>query len=307
MAVYVLDIGGTKIETAIFNDILEQQQSWRISTPTQNYQEFLEAIHQQVLKADQLSGCKGAVGIGMPGIVNDDGKVLSANVPCASGRVIANDLQALLQRPVAILNDTRCFALSEANGGAGEGYSRVFGAIVGTGAAGGMCINGELFNQGLGMSGEYGHLPLSAYLQQKYQLPVLKCGCGLNGCVESYIAGPGVQTLYKHITQSPKSAIEWANDIKRGDEQALAVLGCYLDILGETFAAVSKSLHPEVIVLGGGLSLIDAIVEKLPDAIQSHLFSGFTVPEVKRAKFGDSSGVRGAAIIGSVHAISSTS
>jgi N-acetylglucosamine kinase len=243
----------------------------------------------------------------MPGIVNDDGKVLSANVPCASGRVIANDLQALLQRPVAILNDTRCFALSEANGGAGEGYSRVFGAIVGTGAAGGMCINGELFNQGLGMSGEYGHLPLSAYLQQKYQLPVLKCGCGLNGCVESYIAGPGVQTLYKHITQSPKSAIEWANDIKHGDEQALAVLGCYLDILGETFAAVSKSLHPEVIVLGGGLSLIDAIVEKLPDAIQSHLFSGFTVPEVKRAKFGDSSGVRGAAIIGSVHAISSTS
>jgi N-acetylglucosamine kinase len=116
-----------------------------------------------------------------------------------------------------------------------------------------------------------------------------------------------VQTLYKHITQSPKSAIEWANDIKHGDEQALAVLGCYLDILGETFAAVSKSLHPEVIVLGGGLSLIDAIVEKLPDAIQSHLFSGFTVPEVKRAKFGDSSGVRGAAIIGSVHAISSTS
>ena len=153
MAVYGLDIGGTKIETAIFNDNLEQQQSWRITTPTDDYQQFLHAIYQQVIKADELTGCQGAVGIGMPGIVNDEGKVLSANVPCATGKLIANDLQALLKRPVAILNDTRCFALSEANGGAGEGYSRVFGAIVGTGAAGGMCIDGTLFNQGLGMSG----------------------------------------------------------------------------------------------------------------------------------------------------------
>ena len=62
------------------------------------------------------------------------------------------------------------------------------------------------------------------------------------------------------------------------------MLACYLDILGETFAAISKSLHPEVIVLGGGLSLIDAIVEKLPDAIQTHLFSGFAVPRRETRK-----------------------
>ncbi|MEO2267449.1 ROK family protein [Pseudoalteromonas sp. YIC-656] len=302
MAVFGLDIGGTKIETAIFNNDLEQLQSWRIATPTQNYQALLDAICQQVQKADELSGCCGAVGIGMPGIVNDDGQVLSANVPCASGKVIGKDLQALLQRPVAILNDTRCFALSEANGGAGQGFERVFGAILGTGAAGGMCIQGELLNQGLGLSGEYGHLPLSAYLQQKYQLPILKCGCGLTGCVESYIAGPGIKALNEHFTGQSKTAIEWAQAIKNNDKGALEVLACHLDILGETFAAIAKSLHPEVIILGGGLSLVEEIVEQLPHAIGKHLFPGFAVPEVKLAKFGDSSGVRGAAIIGSVHA-----
>lgn len=302
MAVFGLDIGGTKIETAVFNDALKQQQSWRIATPTQDYQALLNAICQQVHKADELSGIQGAVGIGMPGIVNRDGKVLSANVPCASGKVIAQDLQQLLQRPVAILNDTRCFALSEANGGAGQGYERVFGAILGTGAAGGMCINGKLLNQGLGLSGEYGHLPLSAYLQQKYQLPILTCGCGLIGCVESYIAGPGLSALNKHFTGHSRSAIAWAQALKEGEPAALQVLACHLDILGETFAAISKSLHPEVIILGGGLSLVDEIVAQLPQAIEAHLFSGFAVPEVKVAKFGDSSGVRGAAIIGSVHA-----
>ncbi|WP_105253222.1 ROK family protein [Pseudoalteromonas sp. T1lg75] len=302
MAVFGLDIGGTKIETAIFNNDIEQQQSWRIATPTDSYQELLQAICQQVCKADEICGCQGAVGIGMPGLVNEDGAVFSANVPCASGNNIAKDLEVLLQRPVAILNDTRCFALSEANGGAGQGYERVFGAILGTGAGGGMCINGELLNQGLGLSGEYGHLPLSAYLQQKYQLPILKCGCGLTGCVESYIAGPGVQVLNQHLSGETRSCIEWAQALKRQDKGALKVLACHLDILGETFAAITKSLHPEVIVLGGGLSLVDALVEQLPGAIATHLFAGFKVPHVKRAHFGDSSGVRGAAIIGSVNA-----
>ncbi|MEI6894040.1 MAG: ROK family protein [Colwellia sp.] len=298
MAVYGLDIGGTKIETAIFDDDLNLLESWRIKTPTQDYPLLLETIAQQLNKADQISSQHARFGIGMPGLINHQGQVLSANVPCATEQFIKSDLEKLLGRPVAIKNDTRLFALSEAMGGAGQGFHRVFGAIIGTGAAGGLCINGSLENTNLGVAGEYGHLPLSAQLQQKYQLPILRCGCGLLGCVERYITGPGIENLYQHFTSKAQTAIFWGDKLKQGDRQAHSILTCYLDILGETFASLVKLQEPDVIVLGGGLSLVPDIVKYLPRAIENHLFTNFNAPAVVIAKYGDSSGVRGAAILG---------
>ena len=56
-------------------------------------------------------------------------------------------------------------------------------------------------------------------------------------------------------------------------------------------------------MVGGGLSKIDEIIEALPNAIQQHLFEGVNSPLIKRAIYGDASGVRGAAILGKQHAI----
>lgn len=293
-----IDIGGTKIETAIFKRGFEQIESWRVSTPTADYDEFLQVIEEQVLKADSLIGEKSVVGIGMPGLINTKGQVLSANVPCATGKYIADDLKARLHREVELKNDTRCFALSEANNGAGQGYQRVFGAIIGTGAAGGLCINGQLDSSQIGIAGEYGHLPISAHLQHKYNLPILSCGCGLTGCVESYIAGPGIEFLNNHLTGQTRSPAQWAEQLKNRDADAELVLECYLDILGETFASLCKLIEPDVIVLGGGVSKIDILAKLLPQYIERYLFQGFESPKVLRAKYGDSSGVRGAAMLG---------
>jgi len=297
MAVYGLDIGGTKIETAIFDNELNLIKSWRISTPTTDYQVFLSTLCDLINQADEFSQIQGHIGIGMPGLINNNGQVLSANVPCATGKFIAQDLEKLLNRPIAIKNDTRCFALSEANG-AGKHYSRVFGAIIGTGAAGGLCIDGKLEKTSLGMAGEYGHIPLPAHLQIKYDLPITQCGCGLTGCVESYIAGPGIKRLYQHFTHKTLDAKQWSCDLATNDETALKVLACYLDLLGNTFASLVKLTEPDAIVIGGGISLVDAVIDNLPDAINSHLFKGFHAPVILRAKYGDSSGVRGAAILG---------
>ena len=293
-----IDIGGTKIETAIFDSGFTQQQSWRVETPTDNYASFLQVITEQVNKADKLAGEQCYVGVGMPGLINNKGQVLSANVPCATGKYIADDLKTKLNRQVGLQNDTRCFALSEANNGAGHGYQRVFGAIIGTGAAGGLCVEGHIIQTQLGIAGEYGHLPLSAQLQQKYNLPILTCGCGLVGCVESYIAGPGIEFLYQHFTGQRQSAVYWAEQLGKGDSDALKVQACCLDILGETFAGLCKLVEPDIIVLGGGVSKISSIAENLPRSIEKHLFSGFLAPKVVCAKFGDSSGVRGAAMMG---------
>lgn len=298
MAVYGVDIGGTKIETAIFDDNLNLLKNWRVATPVDDYDTFLSVVNDLIQQADQFSGVKGIVGIGMPGLINGNGEVLSANIPCACGHKVKDDLANLLQRPIALANDTRCFALSEALSGAGQDYSRVFGAIIGTGAAGGFCVDGQLDSGSFGFAGEYGHIPLPADIQKKYQLPILTCGCGLTACVESYIAGPGIANLYQHFTGTKTSAIQWAQELKLQNVAAQKVLACYLDILGSTFATLCKFLEPDVIVLGGGVSLIDEIVDNLPKAIEKYLFNGFSAPVIKRATYGDASGVRGAALLG---------
>lgn len=303
-ATYGLDIGGTKMEMGIFTSELELVDSWRVPTPTNNYSEFLNAIRKLIQDADKLSGCKGTIGIGMPGIIDNNNRVKSANVPCANGHQIAEDLHLMLGREVAIANDCRLFALSESIGGAGDKLDVVYGAIIGTGAGGGLCINGKLLKTINNIAGEYGHIPASAMLIEKYNLPVHGCGCGLSGCIESYIAGPGLGWLYKHFGGNSKSTTEFVEQLRVNDVVATKTFNCYMELLGSAFASLVLYYDPNVIVVGGGLSKIDEIIEALPAAIEQHLFDGINAPAIKCATFGDSSGVRGAAILGAQHASS---
>ncbi len=297
--IYGLDVGGTKTEIAIFDRQLNKVDSWRIVTPKNNYQIFLSALTDMVLEADRKLGVVGSLGVGMVGVVDSMGRSLSANVQCANGMKVAEDLEKLLQRPVAISNDTRCFALSEATGGAGEGYSRMFGAIIGTGAAGGLCINGELYKSANGIAGEYGHHPIGAHIQQKYKLPILSCGCGLVGCLEKYISGPGLAYLYSFFSEKENAtAHECMEAYRKAEPVAIKAFSCYMDVLGSSFASLVMDYDPDVIVIGGGISQLDEVLEALPTAIRPHVFKGINIPVIARAKFGDSSGVRGAAILG---------
>ena len=301
-ALYGLDIGGTKMEMGIFSPNLELLDSWRVSTPTNNYDDFLKAIQGIIHEADHRTGCQGTLGIGMPGIIDNSDRVISANVPCATDREIVKDLHLLLNRDIAIANDCRLFALSESMGGAGDKLDVVYGAIIGTGAGGGLCINGKLIKTVNNIAGEYGHIAASAALIDKYNLPIFSCGCGLTGCIESYIAGPGLGTLYKHFGANSICTKEFVFQLREGDAIAVNTFNCYMDLLGSAFASLVLSYDPNMIVVGGGLSTIDEIINALPSAIEQHLFKGINSPIIKRAKFGDSSGVRGAAILGAQHA-----
>ncbi|KPH94492.1 N-acetylglucosamine kinase [Pseudoalteromonas porphyrae] len=295
--IYGIDIGGSKIELAVFDASLKQLESWRIATPQTSYQDFLTALVEMISSADHKYQCCGAVGIGMPGIINANQEVLSANVPHATGQNAAQDLAKLINRPVAIENDCRCFALSEAKSTIGLQHTRVFGAIIGTGAGGGLCIDGELYKSAQGIAGEYGHYSLSAVLQQKYQLPILKCGCGLTGCVESYIAGPGLARIHWHFSGKELTTFEIVEGLRKGDVFCQQSFACYLDLMGSTFAAIIMAYDPEVIVIGGGMSLVNELVSNLEEAIVPYVFADIRVPKIVLAEFGDASGARGAAIL----------
>lgn len=295
--IYGIDIGGSKIEIAVFGPDFDAIDRWRIATPQGDYDAFVDAIAGLIRQADERFGADARIGLGIPGLVDNAGRSLSANVPRANGRTIAADVAGRVGRPVVSENDCRCFALSEATGGAGEGFPIMFGAILGTGAAGGLVVHGALVRGRNGIAGEYGHIQLPAALAQHYGLPLHRCGCGLPACFESYISGPGLIRLAREFgvdaADVPAIAALW----RAGDAAAIRVRDCFLDLLGAMFATVTMMVDPNVIVMGGGLSLLSDVVAGIPPAIERHLFAGFGSPAVLAARFGDASGARGAAIL----------
>ncbi|WP_430458299.1 ROK family protein [Rheinheimera sp.] len=296
--IYGLDIGGTKIEIAVFDEQFVLAERWRVPTPTTDYVEFLDTVQAQIELADAKFGAKAPVGIALPGVVAAQGLVISSNVACLNQQQVGVDLTALLQRPVAIGNDCRLFVLSEALLGAGRGFSRVFGVILGTGAGGGLCVDGQIYQGRHQLAGELGHQSIAARVLMQYQLPLYRCGCGLDGCAETYISGTGLARLYSHFSQQDNTTYDWLQALRRAEPVAQHCFACYLDALGAALAAQVLAYDPDVLVIGGGLSDIDEIFQALPGAIGRHLFSGVTVPPVRRAEYGAASGERGAAILG---------
>lgn len=299
---YGLDIGGTKIEIGLFDHKMKMLDSWRVPTPTESYHEFLNTVTTLIHEADKITGQQGSIGIGMPGIIDKNKRVKAANIACATGKLLVEDLEKMIGRNVAVANDCRLFALSESNQGAGNNLPIVYGAIIGTGAGGGLCIDGQLYKSTNNIAGEYGHLPASGALLHKYNIKPRQCGCGLVGCSETYIAGPGLGWLYQHFGSETNSTTAFVHDLRNKNPIAVKTFECYMDFLGSAFSTLVLSYDPDMIVVGGGLSKIDEIIEALPTAINKNLFTGIESPLISRAIFGDSSGVRGAAILGSQNA-----
>lgn len=299
---YGLDIGGTKIELVACNAALEVCYRRRIATPVLDYAAFLQAVAGLVRAADDALGARSlAVGIGLPGVRDQQGRQISSNVPALRGRRVMHDLQQGMDRPLFVGNDCHCFALSEANGGAADGYPSMFGIILGTGAGGSFCVQGRLLTGANGIAGEWGHWPLPATLRARHELPLLDCPCGLRGCLDRYVSGSGLAWLHRHLggEEVEASAIMLAG--QQGDAVALRALEIQRDLLGQALASLVMVLDPHVIVLGGGLSKFEPLYQSLPAAVAVHLFDGIRVPPILPPKSGDAGGARGAALLARQH------
>ncbi|MYN18798.1 ROK family protein [Rugamonas sp. FT107W] len=299
-----IDIGGTKIELVAFADDgreLKEVHRERIATPGTDFAEFLLAIQGLVGRADKALGLRAPVGIGLPGVIDSaTGRQLSSNVPALNGRAVAHALKDALERPVAVGNDCQCFALSEAQGGAAHGQPTMFGAIIGTGAGGGYCVDGRLLRGANGVAGEWGHWPLPASQlapQPAAALPVLDCPCGRRGCLERYVSGPGMSRLHLHLGGGDETPAAIVAQARAGSAVAAKTMALHADLLGHALATLVLTLDPHAIVLGGGLSQLAHLYDQLPAAMRRHLFPGVRVPPILPPKFGDAGGARGAALL----------
>ncbi len=290
-----IDLGGTKIEGIVLGDDGQFVLRQRIATPAGDYASTLKAVVDLVNRLEQQLGRRCAIGIGTPGAISPaTGLLRNANSTCLNNRPFAADLTGRLGRPVTIANDADCFALSEATDGAAAGAYSVFGVILGTGTGGGIVIDGRLISGPNAIAGEWGHNPLP--WPTKEELPGAPCYCGKRGCIETWVSGPALARDFDPRTSL--SAAEIARLADQGNRAADACLARYEERLARALATVVNILDPEVIVLGGGLSRIGRLYDRLPEHLMQHIFSDTLNTRVVRPKHGDSSGVRGAARLG---------
>jgi fructokinase len=289
-----IDVGGTKIEILALGRDGSELLRHRVPTPRQSYDAMLQAITDLVLRAEAELGQRGTVGVAIPGILSPrTGLVKNANSTVLIGRPLDKDLSVVLGRPVRAANDANCFALSEATDGAAAGREIVFGIIAGTGVGGGICVGGKVLTGEHAIAGEWGHNPLPWPTLEEF--PGAGCYCGKTGCIETWCSGPALSARFEAKTGRTLRPTEIAAAAIAGDEEAALVMDKFLDRFGRAIATLVNVLDPHAIVLGGGLSNIEAFYTDLPKRVERYGFNPEGKPVIVRNLHGDSSGVRGAA------------
>jgi len=272
-----VDVGGSKVEVALLDRQGRVALRQRAATPQGSYEAALHALCATILAVERDAGEPCTVGVGIPGALSPrSGLVQNAYNTPLNGRPLKSDLEAALARGVRLANDANCFALSEALDGAARGARVVFGAILGTGAGGGIAVDRRILEGRNAIGGEWGHNPLPWMTREEHPGPA--CYCGRSGCIEQFVSGPALAR--------DKTAV--------GEAAALAR---YQDRLARALAHVVNLLDPDVIVIGGGVSNLEHLYAEVPPLLARYVYTHSFDTPLLRAAHGDASGVRGAAML----------
>ena len=289
-----IDLGGTKIEGVALAADGRELARIRVATPSEDYPATVGAVAHLVAALEREAGPARSVGIGIPGTVSPaTGLVKNANSTWIIGKALDRDLETALGRPVRLANDANCFAVSEAVDGAAAGAGVVFGVILGTGAGGGIVVDGRPLTGANAIAGEWGHNPLP--WPTDAERPGPRCFCGKRGCIETFVSGRGLEHDFRAASGTELPAVRIAERAGAGDPEAEAALSRYEDRLARALAGVVNILDPDVVVLGGGMSNVDRLYETVPRLWQDWIFSDRADTPLRKNVHGDSGGVRGAA------------
>lgn len=290
-----IDLGGTKIEGIALESSGSIPVRKRVATPRHDYKSIVKTIADLVHHIEDEYGDSGSVGIGIPGSASaNTGKIRNANTVCLIGEDLQGDIEALINRPVRLANDADCFALSEASDGAAKDSYSVFGVIIGTGCGSGIVIDRKLVEGANRIAGEWGHNPLP--WPRDHERPGTPCYCGQQGCIETFLSGTGFSREYHEAGGDNITSVEIMQRHQQGEALAVDMFERYIDQMARSLATIINVLDPDTIVLGGGMSKIDLLYNKVPLAWDQYIFSPEpAVTKLVPPAHGDSGGVRGAA------------
>lgn len=289
-----VDWGGTKIEAIALATDGTELCRLRVDTPREDYEGCIRAIVDLVARVEAQTRQTGSLGIGIPGSLEPKTRLgKGASSTWIIGKPVERDLRAALGREIRVENDADCFAASEAVDGAGAGFNVVFAVILGTGAGAGIAIGGRPHHGPNNSGGEWGHNPLP--IPDVTELPGAPCYCGKHGCMETWVSGTGFQNDYVRHTNVTLRATEIVERMRGGDRLARLVWQRYVNRVARGLSQVVNILDPDVFVMGGGMSNVAELYADLPAELARYTFSPVFETPIRKARHGDSSGVRGAA------------
>lgn len=299
MALFGIDLGGTKLEGIVLESRDNPAPICRLRIPTEADKGYAQIIANIVSMRNLLekeSGQKATqLGIGHPGTLDPNTSVIkNANTTVLNGRPFNSDLESALDIPLRLANDANCFAVAEALMGAVPEVvpqaKVIFGVIMGTGVGGGWVLHGKVHNGRQGIGGEWGH----NFLDNSGG----PCYCGKTGCVEKVISGPALEKYYSKQSGEMRPLREIVALAESGhDAAAQQTMDRLLHFFGKAMAAVINIMDPDAVVLGGGVGNIDRLYTDGPIEVQKHLFNPRIDTIFLRPKLGDSAGVFGAALL----------
>ena len=284
-----IDLGGTKIEGILVDDNYKTITRKRIPTNQDNgYNSILESIKNLCMELMPESNENISIGVCTPGALSlNSGLIKNSNTQCLIGKDLQNDLKNILHHDISIENDANCFALAEANLGAGKDSNLVFGVIMGTGVGGGITINGKIHHGRNNIAGEWGHHCLHNDGN--------RCYCGNSGCVETYISGPSLEQNWSQLSGLNQSLPEILQNFNNQHFENWKK--SFIDNFALSLSNVIDILDPDMIILGGGLSNIDFLYDEAKNAVYDKVFSDAVDTPIVKNLLGDSAGVFGACLL----------
>ncbi|KPU82362.1 hypothetical protein JI56_02350 [SAR11 cluster bacterium PRT-SC02] len=289
-----IDLGATKIEYVLLDNNNKEIKRDRIPTPS-DYQKTLLSLEDIIKKLDNKNE-NFNVGICHPGSVDKtSGLIKNAhNSLWLNSKNLIKDLKKNIKNNILTDNDANCFCLSESFDGSASNYETVFGIILGSGCGGGLVINKKIIQGANGLGGEWSlnHTPL-------FNVPNLEPGQidNFNNRIEGYLSGKSIEKRYYEKFNKNLSAKEIFSGYRKKNNNEFEFIINYKDILSRCLITIITTLDPDAIVFGGGISNeIDFL-----DEIKTMSAKLINEPNLKtvflKPKFGDASGVRGAAIL----------
>lgn len=295
-----IDIGGTNLRGKIVSsagDVLAEKKTRSeaakgIGTLMENLCSFIKNLSRENI-------C--AIGIGIPGTVNSKNGVL-AQAPNIKNTKDFPFIKVLLEKtqtkiPVFVENDASCAALAEYRAGAGKGSGSMLMITLGTGLGGGIILDGKLWAGEDGFGGEFGHMTINPSGPE--------CGCGSNGCVETYASLLAMKRMARKHPRLPSKLGNVEEDeipkrleslARAGDTDSILLWNEFGKNLGVGISILVNALDVKTVVVGGGLSNAwDLFIGKAEEeARRRSLGSSMRDLRIKKAALGDSAGALGA-------------
>ncbi len=291
-----IDVGATKIESVVLEENGQEKHRSRTSCP-KDYLSIVNAIKAISQKLEKEFKMELPIGVCHPGIHSPQtGLVKNApNCYWLEKKPFQNDLRKALGKEVFCENDANCFALSEAIDGSGKHYKIIYGIILGSGAGGGLVIDKQIISGPNGVAGEWGHNQIPYFAAKKENFD---SNNSREAEIESFISGLGLAKRFNKIYGKNLKTNEIFELNRKHDLDAEKFIDDFKVNLAMSLSSIINILDPDAFIFGGGVSNEIDFLSEVESMVKKFVIGKEYQGVFLKPKFGDASGVRGAARLG---------